>query len=72
MTIDGVKKHLNQNKSNLDDSIFTSIRTKYFKNKLTKIKNIIKEFKKIVMAKKSFVKVRMVPSLNLIVLSIII
>ena len=36
MTIEGVKKHLNQNKSNLDDSIYTSIRAKYFKNKLIK------------------------------------
>ena len=46
MTIQGVKKYLNQNKSNLDDSIFNSIRTKYFKNKLTNLKNIIKEIKK--------------------------
>ena len=46
MTIQGVKKHLNQNKSNLDDYIFTSIRTKYFKNKLSNLKNIIKELKK--------------------------
>ena len=46
MTIQGVKKHLNQNKSNLDDSLFTSIRTKYFKNKLSNLKNIIKELKK--------------------------
>ena len=45
MTIDGVKKHLKQNKSNLDDSLFTSIRAKYFKNKLTNIKNIIKNLK---------------------------
>ena len=29
MTIQGVKKHLNQNKSNLDDSLFTSIRINY-------------------------------------------
>ena len=43
MTIHGVKKHLNQNKSNLDDSLFTSIRAKYFKNKLTKLKTIIKD-----------------------------
>ena len=46
MTIKGVKKHLNQNKSNLDDSLFTSIRAKYFKNKLSNLKNIIKELKK--------------------------
>jgi len=46
MTIQGVKKHLNQNKSNLDDSLFTSIRAKYFKNKLSNLKNIIKELKK--------------------------
>tara|TARA_B100001540_G_C15285631_1_gene408002 strand:+ start:52 stop:417 length:366 start_codon:yes stop_codon:yes gene_type:complete len=46
MTIHGVKKHLNQNKSNLEDSVFNSIRTKYFKNKLSNLKNIIKELKK--------------------------
>tara|TARA_B100000676_G_C17639223_1_gene610638 strand:+ start:121 stop:486 length:366 start_codon:yes stop_codon:yes gene_type:complete len=46
MTIQGVKKHLNQNKSNLDDSLFTSIRAKYLKNKLLNIKNIIKDIKK--------------------------
>ena len=46
MTIEGVKKHLNQNKSNLDDSLFTSIRAKYLKNKLLNIKNIIKDIKK--------------------------
>ena len=45
MTIQGAKKHLNQNKSNLDDPIFSSIRTKYFKNKLSNLKNIIKELK---------------------------
>ena len=46
MTIQGVKKHLNKNKSNLDDSVFTSIRAKYFKNKLSNLKNIIKKLKK--------------------------
>ncbi len=46
MTILGVKKHLNQNKSNLDDPIFNSIRAKYFKNKLSYLKSIIKELKK--------------------------
>ena len=46
MTIDGVKKHLNQNKSKLDDSFFTSIRAKYFKNKLFNIRSIIKDIKK--------------------------
>ena len=45
MTIQGVKKHLNQNKSNLDDYVFTSIRAKYFKNKLSNLKNIIEELK---------------------------
>ena len=44
-TIDGVKKHLNQNKSNLDDPIFVSIKAKYLKNKLTNIKNIIRSLK---------------------------
>ena len=46
MTIEGVKKHLNQNKSNLDDSVFTSIRAKYFRNKLSNLKTIIRELKK--------------------------
>ena len=46
MTIKGVKKHLKQNETNLDDSLFTSIRTKYFKIKLKSFKNIIKEIKK--------------------------
>ena len=46
MTIQGVKKHLNQNKSNLDDSLITTIRTRYFKNKLTNIKSIIEGLKK--------------------------
>ena len=46
MTIQGVKKHLNRNKSNLDDSVFSSIRTKYFRNRLSNLKNIIKELKK--------------------------
>ena len=46
MTIQGVKKHLNQNKSNLDDSVYSSIRTKYFKSKLSSLKSIIKELKK--------------------------
>jgi len=46
MTHQGVKKYLNQNKSILDDSIYTSIRTRYFKNKLSNLKNIIRELKK--------------------------
>ena len=46
MTIQGVKKHLNVIKSNLDDTLFTSIRTKYFKNKLSNLKNIIEKLKK--------------------------
>ncbi len=46
MTIQGVKKHLKQNKSILDDSVLNSIKTKYFKNKLFNLKNIIKEIKK--------------------------
>ena len=45
-TIQGVKKHLNQKKSNLDDSVFTSIRAKYFKSKLSNLKNIINELMK--------------------------
>ena len=46
MTIEGVKKQLKLNKSNLDDSVFTSIRAKYLKNKLLNIKNLIKDIKK--------------------------
>ena len=46
MTIEGVKKHLKQNKSILDDSLITTIRTRYFKNKLSNIKNIINNLKK--------------------------
>ena len=46
MTIQGVKMHLKQNKSKLDDSILSSIRTKYFKNKLSNLQNIIKQLKK--------------------------
>ena len=46
MTIQGVKKHLNQNKSDLDDSLITTIRTKYFKTKLANIKSIIEGLKK--------------------------
>ena len=46
MTIQGVKKHLNQNNSNLDDSVYRSIKTKYFKNKLSNLKNIIRDLKK--------------------------
>ena len=45
MTIQGVKKYLNQNKSNLDDSVYSTIRTKYFKNRLSNFKNILKELK---------------------------
>ena len=39
-------KTLNQNKSNLDDSVFNSIRAKYVKNKLVDLKTIIEELKK--------------------------
>ena len=45
MTILGVKKHLNQNKTNLDDSLLTTIKAKYFKRRLSNLKNIIKELK---------------------------
>ena len=45
MTIDGVKKHLKQNKTNLDDPVFNSIRARYLKNKLSNIKIIIKSLK---------------------------
>ena len=46
MTIQGVKKHLNQNKSNLDDSLFNTIKAKYFKSRLSNLSNIIKGLKK--------------------------
>ena len=46
MTIQGVKKHLNLNKSNLDHSVLSSIRSKYFRNRLSNLKDIIKELKK--------------------------
>ena len=46
MTIQGVKKHLNQKKSNLDDSVFNSIRARYLKNRLTNLKSILKDLKK--------------------------
>tara|TARA_B100001540_G_scaffold307109_1_gene320006 strand:+ start:1036 stop:1401 length:366 start_codon:yes stop_codon:yes gene_type:complete len=46
MTIQGVKKHLNQNKSSLDDSVIDTIRTRYLKNRLSNLKNIINELKK--------------------------
>ena len=46
MTIQGVKKHLNQNKYNLDDSLFNTIKAKYFKTRLSNLRNIIKELKK--------------------------
>ena len=46
MTIIGAKKHLNLNKTNLDDSFLTSIKAKYFKNRLSNLKNIINELKK--------------------------
>ena len=45
LTILGAEKHLNQ-KSNLDDSLLTSIRTKYFKYKLSNVKKIIDKLKK--------------------------
>ena len=46
MTLQGVKKYLNQNKSILDDSLIKSIRARYFKNKLSNLKDIIRELKK--------------------------
>ena len=46
ITINGVKKYLNQKETNLDDSLFNSIRAMYLKNKLINIKNIIKRLKK--------------------------
>ena len=46
MTIVGVKKHLKLNKTNVDDTIITSIRTRYFKNKLSNLKNIINKLRK--------------------------
>ena len=47
MTIKGVKKHLLDDKSELDETINTSINTKkILKTKLNKISNIIKQLKK--------------------------
>ena len=46
LTILGAKKHLNQKKSNLDDSLLTSIRAKYFKYKLSNVKKIIDKLKR--------------------------
>ena len=47
MTIKGVKKHLLNDKSELDESSNTSINTKnILKSKITKISNIIKQLKK--------------------------
>ena len=46
MTILGAKKHLNLNKSKLDDSFLISIKANYFKNKLNNLKKIIENLKK--------------------------
>ncbi len=47
MTVKGVKKHLLNDKSDLDEKIYTSINTKnILKSKLSKISKIIKELKK--------------------------
>ncbi len=47
MTINGVKKQLNQNNSDLDEYSNISINTKnILKSKLNKISKIIKELKK--------------------------
>ena len=47
MTIKGVKKHLLDDKSKLDETINTSINTKnILKSKLDKISKIIKQLKK--------------------------
>jgi len=47
MTIKGVKKQLNLDKSDLDETINTSIKTKnIFKSKLKKISKMVKELKK--------------------------
>ena len=47
MTIKGVKKHLLNDKSELDETINTSINTKkILKTKLNKISKIIKQLKK--------------------------
>jgi len=47
MTIQGVRKYLNNDKTYLDDSMDININTKnIFKKKLNKMSNIIKELKK--------------------------
>ena len=45
MTIKGVKKHLNESKSNLDEVNNKTINTDNIKTKLNKISNIIKKIK---------------------------
>ena len=46
MTINGVKKALNSDNSNIDEIYNTSIKQKeIFKSKVSKIKNIIKNLK---------------------------
>ena len=60
MTINGVKKVLNSNNLNIDENDKKNISTLNIKFRLNKINNIIKNLKKI-MAKKSHVKVRLVP-----------
>ena len=61
MTLSGVKKVLNSNDSYVDELCNTSINQKnIIKSKLTKIKKLIKEIKN-QMAKKTHVKVRLVP-----------
>ena len=60
MTINGVKKILdNEDTLKLDEMADKSIKAEKLINKLTKISNILKKLKK--MAKKTHVKVRMVP-----------
>ena len=47
MTVKGVKKHLLNDESDLDETIHTTINTKnILKSKLSKISKIIKELKK--------------------------
>ena len=64
MTVKGVKKLLNkQEPLKLDESLNNHIKASDFKNKITKISNLVKKFKKfkIKWQKKTHIKVRLVP-----------
>jgi hypothetical protein len=45
MTIKGAKKHLQKQKSDLDENDIKTIKAEFIKNKLNKISNLIKKIK---------------------------